>query len=90
MFKNGSLMVNILKQCFLKMIIFCRLINHQVAMTLHFSMFIPAIERLATETQQAKWLPLALNFKILGTYAQTEMGHGIVFKMNGNQSGTTF
>ncbi|CAG2251362.1 peroxisomal acyl-coenzyme A oxidase 1-like [Mytilus edulis] len=52
------------------------LVNHLFGMSLHFTMFIPSLERLATETQKAKWLPLATNFKILGTYAQTEMGHG--------------
>lgn len=26
--------------------------------------------------QQAKWLPLALSYQIIGTYAQTELGHG--------------
>jgi len=40
-------------------------------------MFVPGIERLATEEQKAKWLPLALSYRIVGTYAQTEMGHGI-------------
>ena len=52
------------------------LVNHLFGMSLHFTMFIPSLERLATETQKAKWLPLATNFRILGTYAQTEMGHG--------------
>ncbi|KAK3086444.1 hypothetical protein FSP39_018477 [Pinctada imbricata] len=47
-----------------------------LALLLHTAMFIPALERLATEQQKAKWMPLAKNFKILGTYGQTEMGHG--------------
>ncbi|XP_048244379.1 peroxisomal acyl-coenzyme A oxidase 1-like [Haliotis rufescens] len=49
---------------------------HDLALSLHHSMFIPGIERLATDEQKAEWLPLALNFKIIGTYAQTELGHG--------------
>ena len=41
-------------------------------------MFIPAIERLATDEQKSKWLPLALSYQIIGTYAQTELGHGMI------------
>ncbi|XP_062607269.1 peroxisomal acyl-coenzyme A oxidase 1-like [Saccostrea cucullata] len=51
-------------------------INEDHTLGLHNVMFIPALERLATEQQKAKWLPLARNYKIIGTYAQTEMGHG--------------
>lgn len=29
-----------------------------------------------TEEQKAKWLPLAESYQIIGTYAQTELGHG--------------
>lgn len=39
-------------------------------------MFAPALRRQATPEQQKKWLKRALDFKILGTYAQTELGHG--------------
>ncbi|XP_005109417.2 peroxisomal acyl-coenzyme A oxidase 1 [Aplysia californica] len=46
------------------------------ALTLHHTMFIPALERLCNEEQKARWLPLALNYRIIGTYAQTELGHG--------------
>lgn len=45
-------------------------------LTVHFVMFIPALMGLATEDQQAKWLPDALEMKIIGSYAQTELGHG--------------
>ncbi|XP_054708090.1 peroxisomal acyl-coenzyme A oxidase 1-like [Uloborus diversus] len=45
-------------------------------LTVHFVMFIPALMGLATEEQQAKWLPDALEMKIIGSYAQTELGHG--------------
>jgi len=31
-----------------------------------------------TDDQIAKFLPLAENLEIIGTYAQTEMGHGNV------------
>ncbi|XP_058828521.1 probable peroxisomal acyl-coenzyme A oxidase 1, partial [Topomyia yanbarensis] len=43
---------------------------------LHFVMFIPAIVGQGSAEQQAKWLDKALNCEILGTYAQTELGHG--------------
>ncbi|CAH1782747.1 unnamed protein product [Owenia fusiformis] len=47
-----------------------------IAMFVHKVMFIPAIERLGNKEQHDKWLPLAIDHKILGTYAQTELGHG--------------
>uniref|UniRef100_K3WDE7 Acyl-coenzyme A oxidase n=1 Tax=Globisporangium ultimum (strain ATCC 200006 / CBS 805.95 / DAOM BR144) TaxID=431595 RepID=K3WDE7_GLOUD len=42
----------------------------------HRAMFVPTLENQADEEQQAKWLPLAKSYKILGAYAQTELGHG--------------
>uniref|UniRef100_K3WPA5 Acyl-coenzyme A oxidase n=1 Tax=Globisporangium ultimum (strain ATCC 200006 / CBS 805.95 / DAOM BR144) TaxID=431595 RepID=K3WPA5_GLOUD len=42
----------------------------------HRSMFIPTLENQADEEQQKKWLLKAKQFKILGAYAQTELGHG--------------
>ncbi|XP_059615512.1 probable peroxisomal acyl-coenzyme A oxidase 1 [Phlebotomus argentipes] len=43
---------------------------------LHFSMFIPTILGQATPEQQEKWLRRALRCEFIGTYAQTELGHG--------------
>lgn len=43
---------------------------------LHWNMFIPALEGQATKEQQEYWLPLARSMKIIGCYAQTELGHG--------------
>ena len=43
---------------------------------LHIGMFIPSILSQGTEEQQAKWLPLCMELKLIGTYAQTELGHG--------------
>lgn len=54
----------------------CSVINHQYSLGLHTVMFIPALERLSTEQQKANWLHLARNYQIIGTYAQTELGHG--------------
>ncbi|KAI4909083.1 uncharacterized protein J4E92_010691 [Alternaria infectoria] len=39
-------------------------------------LFEPGMEHNGTEEQKAKWMPLARSGKILGTYAQTELGHG--------------
>jgi alkylation response protein AidB-like acyl-CoA dehydrogenase len=39
-------------------------------------MFVPAIKGQGTDEQQQKWLPLAYKMQIIGSYAQTELGHG--------------
>jgi acyl-CoA oxidase len=39
-------------------------------------MFIPTLLSQASAEQQAEWLPKALGLKLVGTYAQTELGHG--------------
>lgn len=36
----------------------------------------PTIMSQADPEQQGKWLPPCLNLQIIGTYAQTELGHG--------------
>ena len=43
---------------------------------LNYGMFVPTMLGQATEEQKAKWLIPAINHEIIGTYAQTEMGHG--------------
>ncbi|XP_035658832.1 peroxisomal acyl-coenzyme A oxidase 1-like isoform X2 [Branchiostoma floridae] len=43
---------------------------------LHVGMFLPTLYGQATQEQKEKWLNLAENYVIIGTYAQTEMGHG--------------
>ncbi|KAJ6711907.1 PEROXISOMAL ACYL-COENZYME A OXIDASE 1.2-RELATED [Salix purpurea] len=43
---------------------------------LHWEMFVPAIKGQGTDEQQQKWLPLAYKMQIIGSYAQTELGHG--------------
>lgn len=42
----------------------------------HWGMFAHAIKGSATEDQRQQWLPLANKMQIIGTYAQTELGHG--------------
>ncbi|KAL0901878.1 hypothetical protein ABMA27_007033 [Loxostege sticticalis] len=43
---------------------------------LHNGMFVPTIIGQGTPEQQAEWLPKAKAMAIIGTYAQTELGHG--------------
>jgi len=43
---------------------------------LHHVMFIPTLMSQCDESQAEKWLPLAYTHQIIGTYAQTELGHG--------------
>ncbi|KAI6200235.1 Acyl-CoA oxidase dehydrogenase and Acyl-CoA oxidase domain containing protein [Aphelenchoides besseyi] len=46
------------------------------AMSLHYVMFLPTIQNQTNEEQMDKWLGLVITRGILGTYAQTELGHG--------------
>ncbi|KAK0142698.1 Peroxisomal acyl-coenzyme A oxidase 1 [Merluccius polli] len=46
------------------------------ALGLHFVMFLPTLYSQCDPEQFKKWVPLAHSFNVLGTYAQTEMGHG--------------
>ena len=39
-------------------------------------MWIPALMGQADDEQQAKWMPPSQSLAIIGTYAQTELGHG--------------
>ncbi|KAL0851514.1 hypothetical protein ABMA28_007305 [Loxostege sticticalis] len=45
-------------------------------LTLHYVMFIPTLMGQATVEQQAYWIGRAFNLDVVGTYAQTELGHG--------------
>ncbi len=44
--------------------------------SLHLVAFMPAMKMLSSEEQLAKWWPLIESYKIIGCYAQTELGHG--------------
>ncbi|CAF0812925.1 unnamed protein product [Adineta steineri] len=50
--------------------------NGRFMFGLHTSMFLHTLETMASDEQQEKFLPLARSFQIIGTYAQTELGHG--------------
>lgn len=43
---------------------------------LHWVMFVPNIISLCDDEQQKEWLPLCRDWKMIGCYAQTELGHG--------------
>ena len=43
-------------------------------------MFIPTIKSQGTDEQIAEFLPKAERLEIIGTYAQTEIGHGMYHK----------
>ncbi|XP_019874586.2 probable peroxisomal acyl-coenzyme A oxidase 1 [Aethina tumida] len=45
-------------------------------LTLHYVMFIPTVMGQGTIEQQAEWIQKAWTCQIIGTYAQTELGHG--------------
>ncbi|KAG2488798.1 hypothetical protein HYH03_012598 [Edaphochlamys debaryana] len=52
------------------------LVDFPGGLELHIGMFIPSIMSQGDPEQQAKWMPLCMGLKIIGTYAQTELGHG--------------
>ena len=55
----------------------CNAIGHEGhPLAVHFVMFIPALQAQADDEQKEKWLMPALSLQLIGTYAQTELGHG--------------
>ncbi|TKC53463.1 hypothetical protein EI555_014918 [Monodon monoceros] len=52
------------------------LVNFVEPVGLNYSMFIPTLLNQGTTAQQEKWLLSSKGLEIIGTYAQTEMGHG--------------
>lgn len=60
--------------CFLS----CRLhlVNFVEPVGLNYSMFGPTLLNQGTTAQQEKWLHPSKGLQIIGTYAQTELGHG--------------
>jgi acyl-CoA oxidase len=52
------------------------LLGEDCFVTLHNIMFVPTLMNLADDEQQSWWLAKADQYKILGTYAQTELTHG--------------
>ena len=48
-------------------------------MPIHRGVFIPCITSFGSPEQIEKWYPLAAELYIVGTYAQTELGHGMLY-----------
>lgn len=53
----------------------CRALSGDVAFLLH-RVFMRSISVLGSDKQIAKWIPLATQHRLIGSYAQTELGHG--------------
>uniref|UniRef100_A0A8C7E9Y7 Acyl-coenzyme A oxidase n=1 Tax=Nothoprocta perdicaria TaxID=30464 RepID=A0A8C7E9Y7_NOTPE len=53
----------------------CRCLSGDIALVLH-RVFMRSISVLGSDKQIAKWIPLATDYQIIGSYAQTELGHG--------------
>jgi acyl-CoA oxidase len=53
-----------------------RLTTNHSGLTDHFALFTQTILSQGTPDQVRYWLPKALALEIIGTYAQTELGHG--------------
>ncbi|NP_001364451.1 peroxisomal acyl-coenzyme A oxidase 1 isoform 4 [Mus musculus] len=53
------------------------MVNFVEPVGLNYSMFIPTLLNQGTTAQQEKWMHPSQELQIIGTYAQTEMGHGI-------------
>ncbi|XP_041481876.1 peroxisomal acyl-coenzyme A oxidase 1-like isoform X1 [Lytechinus variegatus] len=50
--------------------------NEEISLGLHASMFLHSITTQMTEEQKMYWLKATKDYTLLGTYAQTELGHG--------------
>lgn len=40
-----------------------------VPLTIHYAQFVPTVKALASDEQQAKWLPMIQNLSMMGAYA---------------------
>ena len=52
------------------------MIDEPGGLDLHLGMFIPTIQGQGDDEQRAHWLPMCTKLQCVGTYAQTELGHG--------------
>ena len=51
-------------------------VGDDLPLALHYVMFVPNIRSLCDEEQLREWLPQCRDFRMVGCYAQTELGHG--------------
>ena len=52
------------------------MLDEPLPTALHWGMFVPTIRGQGTDAQKDEWLPKAMQLQVVGTYAQTELGHG--------------
>ncbi|GMF49276.1 unnamed protein product [Phytophthora fragariaefolia] len=57
-------------------LIFQGITSCSASTTLHTLMFIKNLGLLFTDEQQARWMKMAKQWRMIGCYAQTELGHG--------------
>ncbi|EGZ23761.1 hypothetical protein PHYSODRAFT_556433 [Phytophthora sojae] len=57
-------------------LIFQGITSCSASTTLHTLMFIKNLGLLFTDEQQARWMDMAKRWRMIGCYAQTELGHG--------------
>ena len=51
-------------------------VDENLPLDVHLSMFIPLMKYHTSAEQRGRWLDDAVNFRIIGAYAQTELAHG--------------
>jgi acyl-CoA oxidase len=51
-------------------------VDEPLPLTLHETMFIPVLQTQGSPEQAQYWIPLAETYRIVGSYAQTELAHG--------------
>lgn len=51
-------------------------VDENLPIDVHLSMFIPIMSMHTSPEQKERWLHAAQSFRIIGAYAQTELGHG--------------
>ncbi|OXB78709.1 UNVERIFIED_CONTAM: hypothetical protein H355_002674 [Colinus virginianus] len=64
-----------------------RALSGDVAFLLH-QVFMRSISMLGSDKQVAKWIPLATEYQLIGSYGQTELGHGDFILSFFSQKGT--
>lgn len=52
------------------------LVDEMLPTHLHYTMFATTVREQGSDEQKAYWMPKIESWKILGAYAQTELGHG--------------
>lgn len=56
--------------------VLCAAVADDLPTSLQWIMFVPNLHSLCDDEQLAEWLPLCRDWRMIGCYAQTELGHG--------------